>query len=199
MAPVWKEVRPPLLVGLGLTVLVLGTVGFEQVPEHNYGFLDALYRAITLFAFGSGAVEPPVPLALQVARILGPLLTGYAAVGTILALSRAQAQIAGIRLFAREHVIVAGLGASGSCLALALDDRDVRVVIVESNPTNTRLAGVRGVDTGALEMSISADIWFVLRKATRTDRGIADAPPRSREGCSPARVSFCEPRPLSDF
>jgi len=131
-----------VLVGLGLFVLVLGTIGFEQLHSANYGLLDSLYRATTLFAFG-GVVVPPVPPALQVARIVAPILTGYAAVGAIFLLGREQAQIFGIRLFARAHVIIAGLGAMGSCLALALDDRDVHVVVVESDPTNGRLAGAR--------------------------------------------------------
>ena len=147
--PVWKEVRGVVLIGLGLLVLVLGTIGFEQLHSVDYGFLDSLYRATTLFAFG-GVVEPPVPPALQVARILAPILTGYAAVGALVLLSREQAQILGIRLFARAHVIVAGLGPGGSSLVLALSDRGVRVVVIESNPANTRMAGARERGIGVL-------------------------------------------------
>jgi TrkA-N domain/RyR domain len=144
--PAWREVRGVVLVGLGLFVLVLGTIGFEQLHSANYGLLDSLYRATTLFAFG-GAVVPPVPTALQVARIVAPILTGYAAVGAIFLLGREQAQIIGIRLFARGHIIIAGFGAMGSCLARALDDRDVRVVVIDSDATNARLAGAhaRGI------------------------------------------------------
>ncbi len=138
-----------MLIGLGLLVLVLGTIGYEQLHGAHYGFLDAFYRAIGLFTFG-GAVAPPVPPALQVARILGPILTGYAVLGALVLLSREQAQILGIRLFARDHVIVAGLGAGGSSLALALDDRDVRLVVIESSPTNPRLAGARERGVGVL-------------------------------------------------
>ncbi len=149
MQPVWKEARGFVLIGLGLLVLVLGTIGFEQLHGFNYGLLDSLYRAMTLFAFG-GAVEPPVPPALQVARILAPVLTGYAAVGALVLLSREQAQILGIRLFARAHVIVAGLGRDGASLALALSDRGVRVVVIESDAANTRLAGARERGIGVL-------------------------------------------------
>jgi hypothetical protein len=138
-----------VLIGFGLFVLVLGTIGFEQLHGTDYGFLDAFYRAITLFAFG-GVVEPPVPMALQVARILAPILTGYAALGALVLLSREQAQILGIRLFARRHVIVVGLGASGSSLALALDDSGIGVVVVESNPANMSLAGARERGIGVL-------------------------------------------------
>jgi hypothetical protein len=143
----WHDVRPAVLLALGISVLVLGTIGFEQYKVVHYGFLDSLYRAITLFAFG-GAVAPPVPPTLQIARVVAPVLTGYAAVGTILALSREQARVLGIRLFVRRHVIVAGLGASGSRLALSLVDHEP-VVAIEMESANAHLptARVRGVRT----------------------------------------------------
>ncbi len=134
-----------MLLALGISVLVLGTIGFEQYTPVQYSFLDSLYRAITLFAFG-GAVAPPVPPTLQIARIIAPVLTGYAAIGTILVLTREQARVLGIRLFVRHHVIIAGLGASGSRLALSLVDHEP-VVAIESDSGNEHLstARVRGV------------------------------------------------------
>jgi len=138
----WHEIRPLVLLILGISVLVLGTIGFMQLPSENYNFFDAFYRAITLFAFG-GAVAPPVPTTLQIARILAPILTGYAAVGTIFVLTREQARVAGIKLFVRDHVIVAGLGASGARLAYAVADKEP-VVVIESDPTNERAATAPG-------------------------------------------------------
>lgn len=104
----WHDVRAPVLLALGIAALVLGTIGYLQLRTvtPGYGFLDAFYRSITRFAFG-GSVIPPVPLTLQIARILAPVLTGYAAIGAVLALSRDQARVLGIRLFVRKHVIVA--------------------------------------------------------------------------------------------
>jgi len=134
----WHEARPLVLLILGISVLVLGTIGFMRLPSENYDFFDSFYRAITLFAFG-GAVTPPVPTTLQIARILAPILTGYAAVGTIFALTREQARVAGIKLFVRNHVIVARLGASGARLAYAVADKEP-VVVIESDPTNERVA-----------------------------------------------------------
>ena len=138
----WHEVRPLVLLILGISVLVLGTIGFLRLPSEHYNFFDAFYRAITLFAFG-GAVAPPVPTTLQIARILAPILTGYAAVGTIFVLTREQARVAGIKLFVRDHVIVAGLGASGARLAYAVADKEP-VVVIESDPTNERVATAPG-------------------------------------------------------
>ncbi len=164
----WRAIRPAALLALGVTVLVLGTIGFEQYKElvgarhvSPYGFLDSLYRAITLFAFG-GAVAPPVPVTLQIARIIAPVLTGYAAVGVIVTLTREQARVLAIRLFLRRHVIVAGLGATGARLALSLIDKEP-VVVVELGPPNEHLeaANARGVRI----LPGNANDEIVLRRA----------------------------------
>ena len=54
------------------------TQGANGKLVEPYDFLDSLYRAVTLFGFG-GAVNPPIPLSLQIARIVAPVLTGFAA------------------------------------------------------------------------------------------------------------------------
>ena len=145
----WQVLRGPVLLAIGVASLVLGTIGYLQLTSvtPRYGVLDALYRAMTLFAFG-GAAPPPIPPALQVARILAPLLTGYAAIGAVLALTREQARVLGIRLFVRRHVVIAGLGATGRRLAAALVDH-VPVVVIESNAVSEHLPGarLRGVRT----------------------------------------------------
>src|SRR5438046_1545004 len=81
--PLWREARPTLLLAAALTSLTLGTIGYLHLPKHDYNVLDALYRAIQLFGLG-GAVEEKVPLTLQIARILAPVVTGVAAVQAVL-------------------------------------------------------------------------------------------------------------------
>jgi TrkA-N domain/RyR domain len=139
----WRAARGPVLLATAVMSLVLGTIGYLRLTSvtPRYDFLDAFYRAITLFAFG-GAAAPPIPVTLQIARITAPLLTGYAAIGTVLALTRAQAQVLGIRLFIRNHVIICGLGQTGGRLAAALVDQ-VPVVVIESDPSARQIAGAR--------------------------------------------------------
>jgi TrkA-N domain/RyR domain len=139
----WRALRGPLLLATAVGSLVLGTIGYLQLTSVSppYGFLDALYRAITLFAFG-GTAPPPIPVTLQIARITAPLVTGYAALGTVLALTRAQARVLGIRLFIRNHVIICGLGQTGGRLAAALVDQ-VPVVVIEANASARQIAGAR--------------------------------------------------------
>lgn len=164
----WRALRAPILLAIGVASIVLGTIGYLQLSSVSprYGLLDSLYRSFTLFALGGTAV-PPVPVTLQIARILAPLLTGYAAIGTVLALSRDQARVLGIRLFVRNHVIIAGLGATGSRLAAAIVDH-VPVVVIDPAPSAERLISsrLRGIRT----LGGSAADQAVLRRA-----GIANA------------------------
>lgn len=147
--PRWEPARGPVLLAIGVGSLVLGTIGYLQLTSvtPRYGFLDALYRSMTLFVFG-GAAPPPVPLSLQIARITAPLLTGYAAIGAVIILTRDQARVLGIRLFVRHHVVIAGLGETGRRLAAALVDH-VQVVVIEADTRSPHLAGarLRGVRT----------------------------------------------------
>ncbi|MEA2176743.1 MAG: hypothetical protein QOG77_40, partial [Solirubrobacteraceae bacterium] len=76
----FRRARVPLLLMLVPVVLGLGTWGFLAMKKPDYDVADSLYRSVTLFGFG-GAVEQRLPLQLNVARFVAPLITGYAAVG----------------------------------------------------------------------------------------------------------------------
>ncbi len=141
--PRWQGARPAILLATGLAVLVMGTVGFQDM-DHPHGFdgiLNSFFKAVGLFGLG-GSFSGPVPVPLLIARILGPLLTGYAALGTLLTLFREQARVLAIRLFVRDHIVIAGLGATGWRLASALVDAEP-VVVMEARATHERLPSAR--------------------------------------------------------
>jgi hypothetical protein len=158
----WRRVRDSVLLILVPSVLVLGTIGFERLSTEDYGFLDSFYRAITLFTFG-GAVDPPLPATLQIARIIAPLLTGYAALGAVLVLFRDRARAVGVWACFDEHVIVAGLGARGARLAAALRAADVPVVIIERDRGNAEIEIAQA--QGSIVVSGDAGDPAVLRRA----------------------------------
>jgi voltage-gated potassium channel Kch len=143
--PIWHDVRP---VALGLAVVavfVLGTRGYQQLElgegEH-YGFWDAFVRSVRLFGF-EGSFEGHLPTELKVAALLGPALVTYAAVIAFLRLSRERAQLLSVRLFARDHVVVAGLGEIGSHLVKTFHDARVQVVGIEIDEAAALASGAR--------------------------------------------------------
>jgi hypothetical protein len=158
LRPAWRQVRPLVVIALAAAVLILGTLGFQDVYDESP--FDSLYRALGLFGLG-GAVEHGVPTTLQIARILGPVITGYAAIQGLLALSREQVQLVWFRLFLRRHVVVAGLGAVGFRLARSLNDDGFQVVAVERDPANPAIAGCR--ERGIAVLTADATDGAVLR------------------------------------
>ncbi|MDQ3936121.1 MAG: hypothetical protein M3340_15975, partial [Actinomycetota bacterium] len=95
-----------VLAGLTALALILGYVGFERLPEgERWSFGDSLHRSLQLFVLESGGVAPPVPWQLEVARLLAPAVTVYAAVLAGIALFRDRLRELGVRLRARDHVV----------------------------------------------------------------------------------------------
>ena len=137
-----------VLAGLTALALILGYLGFERLPDGDeWGFGDSLHRSIQLFVLESGGVAPPVPWELEVARLLAPAVTVYAAVLAGIALFRDRLRELGVRLRARDHVVVAGLGSKGFPLARRLHEGGERVVAVERDPAAPGVAGcvARGI------------------------------------------------------
>ena len=161
--PLVRELRPIAVLSLAVLALVLGTIGYMRLHGAHYDVLDGGYRSITLFGVLGGTVEPPVPWQLQVARILAALLTVYAAVRAALALWREHAELLRIRLFSRDHVVIAGLGRSGQRLAFAFHDAHLRVVVIEKDADNPLIPSCR--DRGISVVRGDATDAAILRHA----------------------------------
>jgi hypothetical protein len=162
LQPVWLALRPVTLLVLVLLVLVLGTIGYSQLEKPGYSAFDSFYLALGLFTLG-GDVTPPVPVELQVARIVAPIVTGYAVVQAVLALFREKLQLLHIRLFRRRHVVMAGLGVTGSRLASALDEAGYSIVAVDSDLSSPALAACR--ERGVSAIAGDATDKAVLQRA----------------------------------
>jgi voltage-gated potassium channel Kch len=136
--------RPIVLMTAALAAIGLGYWGFQASAATQDGdFLDALYRSVRLFGLAGGDISPPVSWQLQVARVLAPLVVGYAAVQGLATLFREQFLLLRLRLTARNHVVVAGLGDSGFRMVTALHGAGMLVVAVEKDRQNPALVGCR--------------------------------------------------------
>lgn len=126
-----------------LAVVVLGTIGFTRPSGGGYAWWEAMFKSVQLFGFAGGDLDGSEPLSLNIARVLGPLMVGYAAVRGLLALSRDQLRLLGFRLFRRNHVVVAGLGDVGFRLAAELNELGARVIGIDLDPTGPSIEGCR--------------------------------------------------------
>ncbi|QXC59690.1 NAD-binding protein [Aquihabitans sp. G128] len=107
---------------------------------------NRLYSLPDFFSISISDDTADLDWRIQLARFLGPLAfasTFYAATATVL-----RSQLDRLRLrFAKDHVIVAGLGDKGSRLAMSFAAAGRKVVAIEPDPANPNVASVarRGV------------------------------------------------------
>ena len=100
--------------GLGVSTIVLGVCSVWNCTEQESPFFTPLAIALGLLLgstptfVGACATGQPSPLALQLARLLGPLLLVITALGIVATLFRAQLDRLVVRL-ARSLVVVVGL------------------------------------------------------------------------------------------
>jgi voltage-gated potassium channel Kch len=145
--PVWREARAPLVIIAGFSVIVLGTIGFTQ---EGMDWWEALFKSFQLFGFAGGDLSSESPATLNVARVLGPLIVGVAAVRGLLVLSREQLRLIGFRLFRRGHVVVVGLGDVGFTLAAHLNGLGARVIAIDRDATTPAIEGCKERGISAL-------------------------------------------------
>ncbi len=135
--------RKWLVVGLiALSALVLGVIGLSQlrIPSRSatadqpIPLPDLLYYLVGLYRFGSLPVDPPYPVALEVARWLAPLSLVLGGLGAIAAVFTEQFVRLRIYLWYRNHWVICGAGRVGMRLATTFRDRRVRVVLVDQGP-----------------------------------------------------------------
>lgn len=168
------------MVVLTIVVATLGWIGFAEAMTRagqRPSFTDLLYRVVNLFSFTGGAVVPPVPWQLDVARFLAPAIVAYATFTAVTALLRERLWTtrAGLQ---SGHVVVAGLGPVGARLAESLRRSGYRVVAIARDRANPRISACRELgaivlvgDEGDVELLRSArvDRAFYLFAATDED------------------------------
>ena len=134
--------------GLGVLwagALMLALVGFAQYAALHtltYSFWDQLYLSLQLITLSSGALEPPEPLALNIARFLIPLLAGATAVKAFWEVFRQQMRMVRLRRLS-GHIIICGLSRKGLLLANQFHRRGDAVVVIERDEENDWLESCR--------------------------------------------------------
>ena len=134
----WRKYRWLAIGGAWLVVGILGYVGFAQhlaAQGQARSPGDLLYLTMQLFVLGSGAVEGSVGWELEMARFLAPAVAAYTAVQALALLFYERFQLFRLR-FARDHVVICGLGYKGLVLARGFRQRGDRVVVIDRDEEN---------------------------------------------------------------
>ncbi|OLS22369.1 MAG: hypothetical protein HeimC3_31110 [Candidatus Heimdallarchaeota archaeon LC_3] len=137
------KIRPYFLLSgwyfvifLLLSTFILGFIGFNDYLA-NKSISNIIYNILRLFIL-EGDFTDPIPIHLEIARFLGPLLLAYA--GIIAGLTFFHEAIQNFQLkFIKNHVIICGLGEKGEFLALDFLKSNFKVVIIEKDRENSNI------------------------------------------------------------
>lgn len=177
--PVVKRWRLQLLLAGVVLSIALGWWGFalylDQTGNAQSG-LNTLFYALGLFTFDSVILDGPVPVVLNVARVLAPTTVLAAAAGAVVALFDREIQRFRAGFSFDGHTIIVGLGQRALRLAMDLEDRGVECVIVEVSPDGhphapaARRAGIPvvGEEGAQPDLVTSRDLAALLRRARVT-------------------------------
>lgn len=158
---------------LWAAALALGVAGFAhhaQIHNLDADAWDAIYQTFQLIPMNSGAVVPPIPVELQLARFLMPLLTWTAAIQAGFSLFRKQLQNARLRSL-RGHIIICGLSRKGWLLVQRFRECGEDVVVIEKDETNPWIEPCRAL--GAIFLQGDAGSPAMLQHArVDTARGL---------------------------
>jgi voltage-gated potassium channel Kch len=134
-----------LMVGTALS-LVLGYAGFSKLPSVEGGTpttWDRLYLTFQLFIGESGYVAMPVSWELEVARVLAPLVSAYAAVSALVLVFHERFRLFWARLTYQNHVVICGLGDIGFLLTQRLREAGRRVMVIEPEVKNDHIVAAK--------------------------------------------------------
>ena len=132
-----------ILAVAGVVAFILGYIGWWHFlpviyPNRPVNVSDAAYWSFKDFLMNSPG-QPGLPVELDVARFLAPVVAGWAGLSTLGLLFRDRVQQMRIPLM-RGHVVICGLGKYVGLVFLRhLRDKRIRVVVVEKDATNLNI------------------------------------------------------------
>lgn len=143
-ARVLADYRWYLLGAGGIVAFFLGCWGFWRLPG-NPDWRDVLYRTLRLFLL-EGGEGTHVPIPLDIARFLAPIVAGYAALSGLASLFRDRFQQMRIP-WMRDHVVICGLGEYvGIVFLRQLRQKGIPAVVVELDTANPSIELCRGLN-----------------------------------------------------
>ena len=134
-ARILADYRWHVVGATGIAAFVLGCIGSWQLLHHPAPS-DVAYLSLRLFFMETSAGDHThVPISLDIARFLAPVVAGYAGLVALASLFRDRVRQMRIPLM-RGHVVICGLGDVGSVFLRHLREANGRVVVIDSDAAN---------------------------------------------------------------
>jgi voltage-gated potassium channel Kch len=156
-------------------LMLLGLGGFiQQSKDSDLGrtMLDNLYLTLQLATLDYSSSATDLNWRLEIARFFAPLMAAGTLMQTASVVFRDQFTRWRIR-FEKSHIIVCGLGAAGSRLAVALAAEGHSVVGIDADPTAPGLAQMREHEIPAIAGDATDPEMLQALRADRAARVVA--------------------------
>lgn len=141
---IFKRIRPwMVLVPVFFLSVIWGVWGLLETGKKD--FLDACYLTLQLITLNAGLEDGPKPWKLEIARFALPAITSYAVLRGFFILAGQNLASLKLRLLVRDHYIICGLNDQSMALAKDLLKQAHSVAVVDSNPNNPNIIGLRQV------------------------------------------------------
>ncbi len=134
--------RPVFYTFMLFVIILLGWTGFNEhynLEGVERGVSSILYDIFRLFFLEHDFEQDPIPLALNIARFLAPLLLATALLDVFYSFLKSKLDSIIIRWFYKDHVVFCGLGSKNYRRAKIFSDNKEKVVIIESKKDNSHL------------------------------------------------------------
>ena len=123
------------LIGLFIISLILGIIGFERYYTYHslpHNLLKSFYNALQLFVLESGDQTGYLPLELNIARFVAPLVSLIAITLTLLQIFRGQWERFKISMM-RDHAVIVGFGTLGKNILNDLVKKRKKILVIDSD------------------------------------------------------------------
>lgn len=124
-----------LVIALFIISLILGVIGYERYYEYHkipHNLVNSFYNTLQLFVLESGSFSDYIPIELNIARFVAPLISLIAILITMLQVFRKQWDRFKISIL-KNHIIIIGYGPIGKNIAEDLLAKKKKILVIDLN------------------------------------------------------------------
>ena len=131
----WSTIDYVLFI-LSIGSFFLGTWGWLLYYQHLNESLSldtAIFKSLKLFTMGGEYGTTPVPLFLNIARFVSPILLATAIIKQLIFATSKQMDAIKVSLTFKNHYVICGFGAVGKKIADDCLKKGIKLIIVEKD------------------------------------------------------------------
>jgi hypothetical protein len=141
--PVLNESKYPLLFMFWVAVVITGYLGFSDLNPSE-SVTSNLYLTMQIFVMPAGNFQGSPSLLVNIARIGATILLYISFIALAAHSFYQQLELFWLRLFTRNHIVICGLGNTGTTIIRnSLSTTAAAIVVIERDPAHKEIGWCR--------------------------------------------------------